>query len=318
MHPPKVSVLIPTYNYAHFIGEAIESVLTQTFTDFELIILDDASTDNTDDVVAQYLHDPRIQYYKNDKNLGLVGNWNKALDLATGEYIKILCADDKFRPTLLERFVAVMDEHKQVTLVVCNREVFGGASKILTLPLKHYQKGRDMINSTINSWDRIGEPTSTMFRRSDLEKAGKFDPNKHQFIDLDVWIRLLTIGDCYIVPEALSYQRSHAGALTSANFRSNRFTFEDYELHRDLREGRGFTVDVSDMNINAAVRGKAALCAKVMYKMLPKLHEAESRQKFVRAFKIARKEGVLLAPLVAFIKRKVSGNKKKPATSPNL
>ena len=92
---PKVSVLIPTYNYARYIGEAIESVLNQTFTDFELIIIDDQSKDNTDEVVAKYLHDPRVSYHKNPVNLGLVGNFNRALELANGEYIKFLLADDK-------------------------------------------------------------------------------------------------------------------------------------------------------------------------------------------------------------------------------
>lgn len=298
MKTPKVSVLIPTYNYGRYIGEAIQSVLAQTFTDFELIIVDKASTDNTEEVVKKYLHDSRVAFYKNSTNLGMVANWYKCIDLAKGEYIKLLCADDKFAPLLLERFVAIMDEHKSVSLVVCFRKVFDGSTGLLTMPLQHLQKGRDVIQSTIHTWDRIGEPSSTMFRRSDIEKIGKFDTNKYQFIDLDMWIRLLTIGDCYIVPEYLSYQRSHDNAFTMINYRNRLFTFEDYELFRDLRDGKGYIVDVSDMNINAAVKKKAALCAKVMYLMLPKLHKKESRKSFVRAFKIARKENVIFTPLL--------------------
>ena len=78
---PTVSVLIPTYNYARYLDEAVSSVLHQTFQDFELIIVDDQSTDNTDDIIKKYLHDPRITYYKNQTNLGLVGNFNKSLKL---------------------------------------------------------------------------------------------------------------------------------------------------------------------------------------------------------------------------------------------
>src|SRR5688572_12302291 len=114
---PKVSVLIPTYNYAHFLDETIQSVLDQTFTNFELVIVDNCSTDNTDEVVQKYLTDTRISFYRNETNIGLVGNWNKCLDYARGEYIKYLCADDKFRPELLEKFVAVMDQNPGVSIM---------------------------------------------------------------------------------------------------------------------------------------------------------------------------------------------------------
>ncbi len=79
---PKVSVLIPTYNYAHYLDETIRSVLDQTFTDFELLIVDNRSTDNTAEVVKKYLGDNRVSFYANEKNVGLVGNWNKCLDYA--------------------------------------------------------------------------------------------------------------------------------------------------------------------------------------------------------------------------------------------
>jgi glycosyltransferase involved in cell wall biosynthesis len=80
MTTPKVSVVIPTYNYAHFLDETIQSVLNQTFLDFELIIVDNNSTDNTEEVVKNYLSDNRVSFYKNDTNIGLVGNWNKCLE----------------------------------------------------------------------------------------------------------------------------------------------------------------------------------------------------------------------------------------------
>ena len=74
---PKVSVLIPTYNYACFLDKAIESILDQTYTDFELIIVDDLSDDNTNEVVYKYLEDKRITYHQNSYTHGLPGNWNK-------------------------------------------------------------------------------------------------------------------------------------------------------------------------------------------------------------------------------------------------
>ena len=82
---PKVSVLIPTYNYAHILDETIESVLAQTYTDFELIIVDNCSQDNTEHVVSKYLIDKRVSYHRNSQNIGLAGNWNKCLELARGQ-----------------------------------------------------------------------------------------------------------------------------------------------------------------------------------------------------------------------------------------
>jgi glycosyltransferase involved in cell wall biosynthesis len=111
---PKVSVLIPTYNYAHFLDETIQSVLNQTYNDYELIIVDNKSTEDTLEVVDKYLGDRRIHFYQNATNLGLSGNWNKCLGYATGEYIKFLCADDKFHPEMLRKFVSVMDENPTV------------------------------------------------------------------------------------------------------------------------------------------------------------------------------------------------------------
>src|SRR5688572_5841450 len=104
---PKVSVLIPTYNYAHYLDEAIKSVLNQTFSDFELIIVDDKSSDNTSEVVQKFLSDPRVSFYINDENLGLVHNFNRCLEYAKGDYIKFLMADDIFNEQLLEKYVAV-------------------------------------------------------------------------------------------------------------------------------------------------------------------------------------------------------------------
>src|SRR6187551_3097335 len=108
---PKVSVLIPTYNSAPFLDDAIRSVLDQTFTDFELIIVDNCSTDNSKAVISQYLSDDRIKFYVNEKNIGSNGNFNKCFSLANGEYVKCLCSDDKLHPELLHRFVAIMEQY---------------------------------------------------------------------------------------------------------------------------------------------------------------------------------------------------------------
>src|SRR5687768_8593791 len=131
---PKVSVLIPTYNYAHVLDETIQCVLNQTFTDFELIIVDDNSNDNTDEVVKKYLVDERVKYFRNEKNLRTMGNWNKCLEYATGEYIKYLCADDLLHPEILERYVPIMDQYQNISLITCDKQEFGDSTRLLTIP----------------------------------------------------------------------------------------------------------------------------------------------------------------------------------------
>src|SRR5688572_27397135 len=162
---PKVSVIIPSYNSAAYMDEAIQSVLNQTFENFELIIVDDCSPDNTDSVVQKYLGDKRVSYYKNSSNLGLGGNWNKALKYAKGDYIKFLCSDDKFHPQLLEKFVVIMDEYPQVSLVSSYREEFGLAGVKNEPPFAHLQKGQKIIVESLKERNWIGEPTCVMFRK---------------------------------------------------------------------------------------------------------------------------------------------------------
>ena len=134
-HLPKVSVLIPTYNSAEYLNETIESVLSQTFTDFELLIVDNCSTDETESVVAKYLNDYRVKYVINEQNIGMCGNWNRSLSYAKGKYIKYLMSDDKFHPQLLEKFVAIMEEFPSVSLVSSYKKIFGNENWNFESPL---------------------------------------------------------------------------------------------------------------------------------------------------------------------------------------
>ncbi|HIJ77231.1 MAG TPA: glycosyltransferase family 2 protein, partial [Deltaproteobacteria bacterium] len=119
---PKISVCIPTYNYAHYIAPAIESVLNQRLTDFELIILDDCSKDNTEEAVSRFLNDKRVLFEKNERNLGLVANWNKCISMARGEYIKFVFADDMLASQeVLGLMAGILDSDPSVTLVASAR-----------------------------------------------------------------------------------------------------------------------------------------------------------------------------------------------------
>lgn len=113
---PKVSVLVPVYNAEKFISATISAVLGQTFSDFELILADDASNDSTEKIIKAF-DDKRIIYVRNEKNLGITANRNKLIDLAKGEYIAVLDHDDICLPNRLETQVKFLDEHKEVAMI---------------------------------------------------------------------------------------------------------------------------------------------------------------------------------------------------------
>ena len=295
---PTVSILMPTYNYGHHIAEAIESALGQTYGDFELIIVDDVSSDNTVEVVEKYLTDTRVSYYKNPVNLGLVGNFNKCLTYGSGKYIKFLLADDKFEPTLLEKFVAVMEEYPNVSLVTSYRDIIGTAKKKRP-PLSGLQEGTKVIFESLKegngNW--IGEPTTVMFRRSDL-RVGNFDSSYYCLVDWEMWLRLLRVGDCYIIPETLSYFRVHPGQASQKIRNDYKFTFEDYFFYKELETKNKLQVDLKSLGIKAIIKKRAAYCSKAMYKVLPRIFQKKERSIIFKAFRIALRENVLLTPLL--------------------
>ncbi|MHA4842642.1 glycosyltransferase family 2 protein [Flavitalea antarctica] len=299
---PKVSVLIPTYNYGHFIGEAIASALTQTYSDFELIIVDDNSTDNTDQVVAGYLTDPRITYFKNPKNLGLAGNFNQALKYSNGQYIKFLLADDLFHPTLLEKMVPLMERYPNVSLITSKREMFGLRVESSNLPLLHMQEGKKVIYASIreNAGNWIGEPTTVMFRKSALS-VGNFNTDYICLVDWDLWLRILTVGDCYIIPETLSYFRVHDKQASKLIMKNYQYTFEEYAFYKAIKSDNVLQLDLSRLEIDEMIKKRATFCAKVMYKSAAGIFRKKSRKNFLKALKIASSEKVLLSPILQML-----------------
>lgn len=210
---PKVSVCIPVYNRPVFVAEAIENVLDQTFGDFEIIVTDNCSTDNTPEVVKSYaVKDRRVKYYRNESDLGVCSNLNRGLLLARGEYIKPLLSDDKLSCQCLEVFVDTMDKHPAVSLITSFTQNFGEDDHVRE---ESYFPGVGELDGKIYQTDLLlngnwpGSPSSVMFRRKDLHIGLYNHIWKYWVIDLDMWLRLLGMGNAYVVPEILSYLRIH-------------------------------------------------------------------------------------------------------------
>jgi len=293
MKEPIVSVLIPTYNKAEFLGEAIESVLNQTFKDFELIIVDDCSKDNTDDVVKRYQDDCRVKYFKNVKNLGIGGNWNKTLGLATGKYIKFLMGDDKFEPELLEKYVSVMENNPNVSLVTSYRGVFGDRKSIIKQPLEGLIESKKAIELILKHGNWIGEPTTVMFRRENLW-LGNFKVELKFLLDIDMWVRHLSCGDLYVIPEVLSWFRQYSGQYTKEVKKHFGDIFEWYYLLEMVfyDRKRYFINEIKD-----AEKLKKKSFIK-HYKRISSMIKSGNLKLVLECMRIAKKENIFLPFLI--------------------
>ncbi|MDP3638093.1 MAG: glycosyltransferase family 2 protein [Azonexus sp.] len=208
---PKVSVCIPTYRGGPTIGASIESVLAQSLRDFELLVIDDCSPDDTAAIVASF-SDSRIRYLRNEHNLGPAGNWNRCLKEARGQYFKLLPHDDLLHPQCLQRQVAILesDHNENFALVFSAREVLAPAGRVLMR--RGFPGGEEgVINArevilacTRRGTNLLGEPGAVLFRQSLADKIGLFDATNPYVIDLDYWFRLLVHGDAYYCADNLA------------------------------------------------------------------------------------------------------------------
>ena len=220
---PKVTVFIPTYNYARYLTETIDSVLSQDFEDFELIISDDCSSDNTAEICLRYVEqDSRIRFIRQDKNLGMVENWNWCMEQAKGLFLKPMLADDKFnRPYALSRMVDVMDSDPSLSLVTSARQLIDTNSNPMEVLGFGIKKNRVFAGKSVRSRcllrdiNLIGEPTAVLFRRADSRRG--FDTSYKQLVDLEMWLHLLMKGRVFYFSEPLCCFRRHELQQTEVN-----------------------------------------------------------------------------------------------------
>ncbi len=219
---PKVSVLIPTFEYARFLPEAIDSILAQDFRDFELIISDDGSRDDSATVIRQYAaKDSRIRYKLHERNLGMVANWNWCLREASGEYVKFVFGDDCL-PSVqaLGKMVAMLDQEPRAVIAASARLILDEGSKVMEvwdeLGAPGFQEGDGVIIRCMQQ-DRnlVGEPSALLFRRIPAERG--FDPTFRQVVDQEMWFHLLQSAGLVYTPEPLCAFRRHPAQQTVVN-----------------------------------------------------------------------------------------------------
>jgi glycosyltransferase involved in cell wall biosynthesis len=228
---PRVSVAIAGYNAERWIAETLDSVISQTMRDFEVVLVDDCSKDATV-AEAEGVRDERIVLFRNERNLGQSATWNRAISLCRAPYVKFLCCDDLLRADCLERMLVPFEQSESVGMVFSRRSMlFDGDDSDAAAwrdryeemfrrfgPLSEVNHGRRLFETYLaagfdDNW--IGEPTNVMVKRSLVQRLGAFHPHLLQAPDMGLWLRLLVHGDVGFVDEPLALYRIHRGSLTA-------------------------------------------------------------------------------------------------------
>ena len=210
---PKVSIIIPTYNRAVYVRESIDSVLAQTYADFEIIVVDDGSADDTQAVLQPFVAQGTIRYARQE-NRGESAARNQGIALATGEYIAFLDSDDLFTPTKLEKQVAYLDAHPEIGLVHSWYAKFEDGGRELGIRDTSKLTGKIYPNYLLD-WSILMVVPSVMVRATVLAQVGGFDESIRWGPDLDMWRRITCKFQIGVIPEVLCKIRVHPGNISA-------------------------------------------------------------------------------------------------------
>ena len=224
---PKVSVIIPNYNYARYLRKRFESILNQTFQDFEIIYLDDASTDDSNYVFSHFKGDKRIREILNKKNSGNTYiQWNRGVRAAKGDYIWIAEADDLSEVGFLKKLVEALDKNPSVGITYCqslmidekgdylnSMSVYSSDKYENRWKKSFINKGKDECINYFVIKNRIPNASAVLFRKSVYEKAGFADESFFYCGDWKIWTSMLMISDIMYFEQPLNCYRVHPNSV---------------------------------------------------------------------------------------------------------
>jgi len=230
---PLVSIVVPTFRGAPWIRETLASATAQTFRDLEIVVVDDASDDDTVARARLATADPRVRVVACARNAGIPGHWNRAVACTRGRFVKFLLQDDLLRPRCVERLVAPACARDDVDLVFAPRDlvfdapaspeamVFRATNADVHRAFPHLEpvNPRGALAAAwiaarcLGNW--VGEPTAVLVRRAAFARLGGFHPRMRQLVDMEMWARLAFHGAVAFVDEPLASFRVHAGSATA-------------------------------------------------------------------------------------------------------
>jgi glycosyltransferase involved in cell wall biosynthesis len=250
---PLISICIPTYNGVKFLEETLQSIISQSYENIELIVSDDASSDNTLEIIEAFKEQsyfPVYIFHHTPKGIG--ANWNNCLKQAKGKYIKFLFQDDVMVKDCLEKMVQVLEENPKVGLVASKRDFiieedikkeeinqwiadYGDLQKHLNLTPKEItilDTSLFGLHSFYGSpLNKIGEPSAVMFRKKVIEKVGYFNEELKQILDYEYWYRILKNHPIAIINEPFVKFRLHQNQATNINRNQD---IDDYKRYEEI------------------------------------------------------------------------------------
>lgn len=238
MKSPKVTVLMSVYNGEKYLREAIDSILNQTFKDFEFLIIDDGSTDSSPEIIRSYT-DPRIRLIQNKKNIGLTRSLNKGLKLAKGEYIARQDADDISLPERLEREVAIAGAHPEITVVTTgfanfvnsiredNRDSVnkGGTDEIEWIGFEDLLEGNKIFHGSV------------LFKRRDVLDIGGYDERLPKAQDYDLWLRVSRKVEIIKLKRILFLRRLHFDCVSMKGILKQEYYADKVKRENEFANG---------------------------------------------------------------------------------
>ncbi|MFT4187731.1 MAG: glycosyltransferase family 2 protein [Aeromicrobium sp.] len=272
MNDPTLSVVVPAYNNAKYIGATIESVLSQEGVDFELVLADHSSTDETLRIAESYSADDRLTVTETPRGGGAPANWRRVTELASGRYLKLVCGDDVLRPGVLARQVALLEEHPEAVLTACRRDVIDSSGRTLIAgrglqKINRRMSGTEAIRRSVRGGTNpFGEPASVMMRREALEQAGGWWGEFPYLIDQASYCRVLLGGE--FVPDD----------EVGATFRMSNEQWSVALVKEQARQAHGFhhwmsvhhpdVVNATDVRIGNIRASLAARARRMAYAIL--------------------------------------------------
>lgn len=215
---PKISVVMPAYNAEKYIGEAIDSILNQTYKDFEFIIINDGSADKTKEIILSY-DDPRIVYLENEKNSGIVVTLNKGLDYATGEYIARMDADDIAVKERFEKQINVMDSDLSIGVLGTGTRIFG---ETVESRETHSTLEPEMLKAELLFSTCLCHP-SVMIRKKVLDDNNiRYKEEYKGAEDYELWWQIASVSRIMSIPDVLHCYRIHPNQVTQVKDASYR------------------------------------------------------------------------------------------------
>ena len=203
-----ISIVLPVYNGAKYLRESIDSVLAQTYTNWELLIVDDCSRDETPEIAQEYARkDARIHYYRNEQNLRLPRNLNKGFSLTRGSYLTWTSDDNRYRPNALERMHDALT-NTNAQFVYCSMDIIDEHDNVIETYIATQKNVKRLVG-----FNTVG--ACFLYTRQAYEAVGEYDHEMILVEDYDYWQRIVMRFETVVVEEVLYDYRRHSGALTS-------------------------------------------------------------------------------------------------------